>query len=96
MSASNTGDFHYEYRQNLCRAACSGFSEYILIPNAKRNHSLYAAVAFRHFGMDKVMVCDHSDFRLKLAEKLGFATCNPSRENFEKKAKTYFGNPHRK
>ncbi|MCI7104851.1 MAG: hypothetical protein MR943_02975 [Lachnobacterium sp.] len=55
MSASNTGDFHYEYRQNLCRAACSGFSEYILIPNAKRNHSLYAAVAFRHFGMNKVM-----------------------------------------
>ena len=124
-----------------------GFSEYILIPNAKRNHSLYAvdarisdklasliepftvgcraarrgmipdangskryiagqnavvfgcgtigiaaAVAFRHFGMDKVMVCDHSDFRLKLAENLGFATCNPSRENFGEKAKSYFGN----
>lgn len=126
-----------------------GFSEYILIPNAKRNHSLYAvdarisdklasliepftvgcraarrgmipdangskryiagqnavvfgcgtigiaaAVAFRHFGMDKVMVCDHSDFRLKLAENLGFATCNPSRENFGEKAKSYFGNAH--
>lgn len=42
--------------------------------------------AFRHFGMDKVMVCDHSDFRLELAEKLGFATCNPSRENFGEKA----------
>ena len=126
-----------------------GFSEYILIPNAKRNHSLYAvdarisdklasliepftvgcrtarrgmipdangakryiagqnavvfgcgtigiaaAVAFRYFGMDKVMVCDHSGFRLKLAENLGFATCNPSRENFEEKAKSYFGNAH--
>lgn len=130
-----------------------GFSEYILIPNAKRNHSLYAvderisdrlasliepftvgcraarrgmipcgeeqyhydganirnvtengmipcrkvrylsgqnavvfgcgtigiaaAVAFQYFGMKKVMICDYSDFRLKLAEKLGFAVCNP-------------------
>lgn len=129
-----------------------GFSEYILIPDAKKNHSLYevdarisdklasliepftvgcraarrgmipagadaqgkkryvvgqnavvfgcgtigiaAAAAFRHFGMDKVMMCDHSDFRLKLAENLGFAVCNPSTDNFEEKAKAYFGNAH--
>ena len=97
-----------------------GFSEYILIPNAKRDHSLYAvderisdklasliepftvgcraarrgmipcgqgqyvtgqntlvfgcgtigiaaAVALKHFGMEKVMLCNRSDFRLKLA-----------------------------
>ena len=121
-----------------------GFSEYILIPNAKRNHSLYAvddrisdrlasliepftvgcraarrgmipcgggnyvsgqnavvfgcgtigiaaAVAFRHFGMDRVMLCDRSDFRLKLAEGLGFAVCNPETENFPAKASAYFG-----
>ena len=121
-----------------------GFSEYILIPNAKRNHSLYgvddrisdrlasliepftvgcraarrgmipcgpgqyvtgqnavvfgagtigiaAAVAFKHFGMDKVMVCDRSGFRLKLAENLGFAVCNPSTEDFASKAISYFG-----
>ena len=121
-----------------------GFSEYILIPNAKRNHSLYAvdegisdrlacliepftvgcraarrgmipcgagryvtgqkavvfgagtiglaaAVAFRHFGMDKVMVCDRSDFRLKIAENLGFAVCNVQTEDFAAKAETYFG-----
>lgn len=121
-----------------------GFTEYILIPNAKKNHSLYsvnerisdklasliepftvgcraarrgmipygegryvtgqnaavfgcgtigiaAAVAFRHFGMTKVMVCDHSDFRLKLAEELGFAVCNPAREDFSSKASAYFG-----
>ena len=120
-----------------------GFSEYILIPNAKRSHSLYAvddrisdrlacliepftvgcraarrgmipcgsgryvtgqnavvfgagtigmaaAVAFKHFDMDKVMVCDHSDFRLHLAEQLGFATCNPSTEDFAAKAEAYF------
>lgn len=121
-----------------------GFSEYILIPDAKRNHSLYtvdehisdrlasliepftvgcravrrgmipcgekqyvvgqnavvfgsgtiglaAAVAFCHFGMKKVMVCDHSDFRLKLAAELGFATCNTASENFGEKAAAFFG-----
>lgn len=120
-----------------------GFSEYILIPNAKRNHSLYAvddrisdklasliepftvgcraarrgmvpcgthryiteqnavvfgcgtigiaaAVAFRYFGMDKVMICDHSDFRLKIAQNLGFAVCNPVTEDFASKAALYF------
>lgn len=121
-----------------------GFSEYILIPNAKRNHSLYvvddrisdklasliepftvgcraarrgmipcgtrqyitgqnavvfgcgtigmaAAVAFRHFGMDKVMICDRSDFRLKIAENLGFAVCDPSTEDFASKSAACFG-----
>lgn len=121
-----------------------GFSEYILIPNAKRNHSLYAvddcisdklasliepftvgcraarrgmipcgkeqyvagqnavvfgcgtigiaaAVAFKHFGMEKVMICDRSDFRLSLAEQLGFAVCNTASENFETSAVSYFG-----
>ena len=121
-----------------------GFSEYILVPNAKRNHSLYAvneritdklasliepftvgcraarrgmipnggnsyiagqnaaifgcgtigvaaAVAFKYFGMEKVMICDHSDFRLNLAAKLGFAVCNTSEENFKEKSEEYFG-----
>ncbi|MGM9552520.1 MAG: zinc-binding dehydrogenase [Clostridia bacterium] len=121
-----------------------GFSEYILIPNAKRNHSLYvvddqisdrlasliepftvgcraarrgmipcgvhkyitgqnavvfgggtigiaAAVAFKYFGMKKVMVCDLSDFRLELVRELGFETCNISTEVFQEKAKEYFG-----
>ena len=121
-----------------------GFSEYILIPQAKRNHSLYAvdeaisdrlasliepftvgcraarrgmvpvgkcqyvsgqnavvfgcgtigiaaAVAFKYFGMDKVMICDHSDFRLKLAAGLGFEICNTANDNFESHAKSYFG-----
>lgn len=121
-----------------------GFSEYILIPNAKKNYSLYStdehisdklasliepftvgcraarrgmipcgggryesgqsavvfgcgtigiasAVAFKYFGMNKVMICDHSDFRLKLAAELGFVTCNPAAEDFESVAKAYFG-----
>lgn len=121
-----------------------GFSEYILIPDAKRNHSLYAvdtrisdklasliepftvgcraarrgmiprgegqyiagqnavvfgcgtigiaaAAAFKYFGMEKVMLCDFSDFRLHLAKKLGFEICNPASEDFSEKAKEYFG-----
>ena len=103
-----------------------GFSEYILVPNAKRNHSLYAvderisdrlasliepftvrgqsavvfgcgtigiaaAVAFQHFGMDRVMICDYSDYRLNLAKNLGFMTCNPAKEDFAVCARGYFG-----
>lgn len=95
-----------------------GFSEYILVPQAKRNHSLYAvpeeisdrlaclvepftvgcraarrsqpkekekaivfgcgtigfaaAAALKFFGMDQVMLCDLSDFRLNIARELGF------------------------
>ena len=29
-----------------------------------------ASVALKHFGTEKVMLCDHSDFRLKPAEEL--------------------------
>lgn len=114
-----------------------GFSEYILVPEAKRDHSLYAvpeeisdrlacliepftvgcraarrgqpqkgenavvfgcgtiglaaAVALMHFGMDKVMLCDVSDFRLRIAGNLGFAVCNTEKEDFVEKAADYFG-----
>lgn len=114
-----------------------GFSEYILVPEAKRDHSLYAvpdeipdrlacliepftvgcraarrgqpkegetavvfgcgtigfaaAVALKYFGMEKVMLCDVSDFRLDIAEKLGFAVCNTEKEDFPQKAAAYFG-----
>lgn len=124
-----------------------GFSEYILIPNAKRNHSLYsvderisdrlacliepftvgcraarrgmipcgkrqyvsgqnavvfgcgtigisAAVAFKYFGMEKVLLCDYSDFRLNLAKNLGFTVCNMNKEDFETSAMEYFGGAH--
>lgn len=132
-------------RGDTRRAGTIGaFSEYILIPDARRNYSLYAvdekisdklssliepftvgcraarrgmipcggkqyvtgqnavvfgsgtiglaaAAAFQYFGMDKIMVCDYSDFRLKIAEGLGFEVCNPGTENFSEKAKVYFG-----
>lgn len=121
-----------------------GFSEYILIPNAKKNHSLYlvdsgisdklacliepftvgcraarrgmipcsnneyvkgqnavvfgcgtigiaGAVAFKHFGMNKVMICDKSELRLSVASKLGFEVCNIAKEDFAAHARKYFG-----
>ena len=127
------------YAKNDTRRAgtIGGFSEYILVPEARRNHSLYAvpedipdrlacliepftvgcraarrsqpqsgesgvvfgcgtiglaaAVALKYFGMDKIMLCDVSDFRLRIAEKLGFAVCNTRKENFIEKAADYFG-----
>lgn len=50
-----------------------------------------AAVALKHFGMGKVMLCDRAAFRLNLAEGLGFAVCNPAAEDFAAKAAAYFG-----
>ena len=117
-----------------------GFSEFILIPNAKINHSLYpinenisdklacliepftvgcraarraissnernktgiifgagtigiaAAYALKHFGMEKVMICDASPFRRELAQSVGFQTCDSTKENWIEQAKNYFGN----
>lgn len=114
-----------------------GFSEYILVPNAKKNYSLYniddrindktacliepftvgcraarrcelkknqkavvfgcgtiglaAAITLKYFGLEKVMICDISDFRLEIAQKLGFSICNTEKENFDEKARKYFG-----
>ena len=114
-----------------------GFSEYIKIPNAKRNYSLYSvdsqisdktacliepftvgcraarrtgpkesenfavfgcgtigiatAIALKYFGADKIMLCDLSEFRLKIVRQLGFQTCNTAEENFCENAKKYFG-----
>ena len=130
------------YVKNDTRRAgtIGGFSEYILVPEARRDHSLYAvpekisdrlacliepftvgcraarrgqpkkgesavvfgcgtiglaaAVALKYFGMEKVMICDVSDFRLKIAENLGFAVCNTEKETFAEAAADYFGTAH--
>lgn len=117
-----------------------GFSEYIKVPNARLNHSLYrvpasvpdkiacliepftvgcraarrgqpargenavvfgcgtigiaAAIALQYFGVEKVMLCDLSDFRLSIARELGFAVCNLSREPFGRAARSCFGTVH--
>lgn len=117
-----------------------GFSEYIKIPNAKRNHSLYevddsisdkmacliepftvgcraarrgqpkkdekflvfgcgtiglaSAITLKYFGIEKVMICDISDFRLNIAKELGFEICNTTKGDFTEKAVSYFGKEH--
>lgn len=114
-----------------------GFSEYVLIPNAKLNEQVYpvsdrisskvasliepftvgcraarrsmprqgekaivfgagtigiaAAIALQYFGCEKVMICDHSDFRLEKAKSLGFEVCNNGKEALKGKAVEYFG-----
>lgn len=50
-----------------------------------------AAIGLKYFGCDKVMVCDHSDFRLEKAKALGFAVCNSGREELKTAAMEYFG-----
>lgn len=50
-----------------------------------------AAIALLHFGCSKVMICDHSDFRLEKAKKLGFEICNNGKENLKEKAVQVFG-----
>lgn len=44
-----------------------------------------------HLGVEKVMICDISDFRLAIAEELGFETCNTKTADFMEKAVRYFG-----
>lgn len=138
----NIGDRVYPYpllaKGDPKRAGTvGGFSEYILIPNAKVNEQVYAvpdqissktacliepftvgfraarrsfpkqgenaivfgagtigisaAIGLKHFGCDRVMICDHSDFRLAKAEALGFAVCNSSRQDLKEAAIAYFG-----
>lgn len=50
-----------------------------------------AAIALMHFGCSRVMICDHSDFRLEIAKRLGFETCNNGREDLREKAVQVFG-----
>lgn len=50
-----------------------------------------AAIALRYFGCEKVMVCDHSDLRLKKAQQLGMEICNNKNEDLREKAISCFG-----
>lgn len=135
------GDRVYPYpryaKDDTSRAGTlGGFSEYIRIPNARLNHSLYfvpdrisdktacliepftvgcraarrsqatngenavvfgcgtigiaAAIALKFFGCSKVMICDISDFRLSIAEELGFSVCNTAKTDFKEVALSFF------
>ncbi len=50
-----------------------------------------AAFASRAMGCKKVMVCDLSDKRLKIAKEFGFAGCNAGTEDLREKGKHVFG-----
>ena len=50
-----------------------------------------AAISLQYFGSDKVIICDHSDFRLGICRELGFETFNNKQDaDFEYLMK-YFG-----
>lgn len=50
-----------------------------------------AAFALRYFGCPKIMIVDHSDFRLSLAKEFGFETVNSANEDLKAKQLAYFG-----
>ena len=50
-----------------------------------------AAIMYKWYGCDKVMVVDISDFRLENAKKFGLITCNPQTEDLKAKAIAEFG-----
>lgn len=50
-----------------------------------------AAIALKWFGLEKVMICDLSDFRLQKAKALGFETFDMDQPDFDEAAENYFG-----
>lgn len=136
------GDRIYPYplyaKNDISRAGTlGGFSEYMLLPEAKLNHSYYlvdsaisdktacliepftvgghaakqanpkagekavvfgcgtigiaAAIMLKYLGVEDVLLCDRSDFRLSIASELGFHICNMAREDFAEKARAMWG-----
>lgn len=55
---------------------------------------LASAITLKYFGVEKVMICDISDFRLNIAKKLGFEIYNMNEDHFTEKAISYFGKSH--
>lgn len=50
-----------------------------------------AAIALMHFGCSRVILCDHSDFRLGIAAQLGFDAVNTARLDLESEARRLLG-----
>lgn len=50
-----------------------------------------AAICLKWFGIEKIMICDLSDFRLDIIARMGFEVCNSGYEDFVSKAAAYFG-----
>ena len=60
-------------------------------PKRAGTTGIAAAIALKYFGWQKVMICDHSDFRLNKAKELGFEICNNGKEELKAKSKQVFG-----
>ncbi|WP_371297630.1 zinc-binding dehydrogenase [Ruminococcus sp.] len=60
-------------------------------PKRAGTTGIAAAIALKYFGCHKVMICDHSDFRLNKAKELGFEICNNGKEELKAKSKQVFG-----
>jgi 2-desacetyl-2-hydroxyethyl bacteriochlorophyllide A dehydrogenase len=50
-----------------------------------------AAITLRHLGCEQVMLVNRSVYRLKIAKKMGFFTCSPSREDLKETAMAALG-----
>ena len=50
-----------------------------------------SAIALDHMGVEKIMIVDIADFRLRKAAELGFFTCNSATENLKEKAMEALG-----
>ena len=50
-----------------------------------------AALMLKHYGYEKVMIIDFSDFRLENARSFGLLICNPQHEDVEQSLKDAFG-----
>lgn len=60
-------------------------------PKRAGTTGIAAAIVLKYFGCHKVMICDHSDFRLNKAKELGFEICNNGKEELKAKSKQVFG-----
>ena len=50
-----------------------------------------AAISLKNSGLQKVMICDLSEYRLHIAESLGFETIRSSSKSFQERLQAYFG-----
>lgn len=50
-----------------------------------------AAISLKHFGIEKVMIVDLSDFRLQKCKELGLKVCNSGKNDLKKSMIDYFG-----
>lgn len=76
-----------------CRAARRGFpkaGEKAIVFGAG-TIGIAAAIALKFFGCSRVLLCDHSDFRLEKARQLGFDVCNNGRQDLKQYATELFG-----